>query len=76
MSKVIRDRSRSHPEDRAIAFFTVLIVAQGNGDFAVAAKAQRHLARMGWVVRHVPKRGRISQAKPKGKKQATRREVD
>jgi hypothetical protein len=58
MSEAVRVRPRSRPEDRANAYFTVLNVAQANGGFAAAAKAQRLLARLGWVVTRSPDRGK------------------
>jgi hypothetical protein len=50
MNQADRARPHSQPEDKASAYFSVLTLAQAKGDYATAAKAQRLLARLGWVV--------------------------
>lgn len=42
--------ARRDPTDEAIGLFGILAVAVDEGDYATAAKVQRTLARLGWIV--------------------------
>jgi hypothetical protein len=42
--------ARRDPSSKAISLFGILVVAADDGDFEAAAKVQRTLAELGWVV--------------------------
>jgi hypothetical protein len=50
MTDCASPRRRTRHEDKASAYFAILNLAQAAGDYAAAARAQRLLARLGWIV--------------------------
>ena len=50
MEPLMAQPTTTRHEDWATALFAVLDVAQARGDYARAARVQRQLERMGWIV--------------------------